>query len=145
MESLKFGSSLLIQVETLSAEFSAIEGPQKSALWVENMLVRVLGSKWLLLYLISAVRVSSDLWLAYIRSTLRTWSQSYVHKPIPTYAQTWQKLILPCFKHCFFHPNASLGFLQPKGSFKAYLKYKTSSIKEVMLYGNIHLTIYLAN
>ena len=57
----------------------------------------------------------------------------------------WQKLILPCFKHCFFHPKASLGFLQPKGSFKAYLKYKTSSIKEAMLYGNIHLTIYLAN
>ena len=87
MESLKLGWSLLIQAETSSAEFSAIGGPQKSAIWVENMLVRVLGSKWLLLYLISAVRVSFDLWLAYIRSTLRTWSQSYVHKPIPTYAQ----------------------------------------------------------
>ena len=44
MESLKFGPSLLIQAKTSSGEFSAITGPQKGALLVENTLVRVLDS-----------------------------------------------------------------------------------------------------
>ena len=44
MESLKSGLSLLIQAKTSSVEFFANRGAQKGALWVENMLVRVLDS-----------------------------------------------------------------------------------------------------
>ena len=44
MESLKLGLNLLIQVKTLSREFSAIGGPQKGALRVENTFVRILDS-----------------------------------------------------------------------------------------------------
>ena len=70
MEYLKLGVSLLIQAETSSGEFFAIEGPQR-----------------LLLYLFRAIRVSSDSQRTYARSIMCMQSQSCICMPIPKYVE----------------------------------------------------------
>ena len=63
----------------------------------ENMLVKVLGPKQLLLYLIRAARVSSNSRPTYARSALHTRSQNCVRGPIPMYSQCLVETHSPLF------------------------------------------------
>ena len=84
--------------ETLSREFFSIGGPKKKGYLGCKYVSEGFGLKRLLLYLSRVVRVSFDSWPpTYSRSTLRTQSQSYVHRSIPMYARCLAKAYSPLF------------------------------------------------